>query len=305
MLAMPGRSFRGPLPTAGDALRGLARALHDDVLALTAEGERSVLVPGSLDRAAKVVASAFVDAGYDARRLPFEADGQVVANLEVELTGAAKAGEIVVVGAHYDSAPGAPGADDNASGVAALMAIARAMRADKPARTVRFVAFVNEEPPYFWSSSMGSLVYAHACKARGDVIVAMLSLESLGYYSDEPGSQKYPPPLSSFYPDRGDFIAFVGNLASRGLVRRSISAFRAAEPFPSEGAALPPFLPGVGWSDQWAFWQQGYPGVMVTDTAPFRNPHYHTPSDRAETLDYERLARVTRGLVAVVRALAQ
>jgi Zn-dependent M28 family amino/carboxypeptidase len=227
-----------------------------------------------------------------------------VANLEGVLEGGAKAKEVVVVGAHYDTAAGGPGADDDASGVAAMLAIARALSPSKPARSIRFVAFVNEEPPFFWNDTMGSLVYAKACKARGDAIVAMLSLEALGYYRDEPGSQKYPPIVSAFYPDRGDFVAFVGNTASRGLVHEAIGTFRSAAAFPSQGAALPSFVTGVGWSDQWSFWQVGYPGVMVTDTAPFRNPHYHQRSDTPDTLDYERLARVTEGLVAVVKKLA-
>ena len=136
-----------------------------------------------------------------------------------------------------------------------------------------------------------------------DDVVAMLSLETLGYYRDGAGTQKYPPVVSWFYPDRADFVAFVGNLGSRGLVHDAIRTFRGAAAFPSEGAALPSFVTGVGWSDQWSFWQVGYPGVMVTDTAPFRNPNYHQPGDRPDTLDYGRLARVVEGLVAVVKKL--
>jgi hypothetical protein len=133
----------------------------------------------------------------------------------------------------------------------------------------------------------------------------MLSLETLGYFRDAPGSQKYPPIVSWFYPDRADFVAFVGDLGSRSVVHQAIAAFRGAARFPSEGAALPSFVTGVGWSDQWSFWQVGYPGVMVTDTAPFRNPNYHQRSDLPDTLDYARLARVTEGLVAVVKTLAE
>jgi hypothetical protein len=128
----------------------------------------------------------------------------------------------------------------------------------------------------------------------------MLSLESIGYYSSEPGTQHYPPPLGFFYPSRGDFIAFVGNPASRALVRRVVERFRAEARFPAEGAALPAVLPGVGWSDQWAFWQAGYPAVMVTDTAPFRNPNYHRSSDEPDTVDFDRLARVVAGLESVI-----
>jgi hypothetical protein len=306
-MVMPGRSHRGALPPLGTERERLAERLRADVATLVGErGDRSQDSPGTLERASAMIEASLHDDGYAVTRLPYTSNAVTVANLEAVLAGGGKAREIVVVGAHYDTAAGGPGADDNASGVASMLAIARALAASKhrPARTIRFVAFVNEEPPYFWNEAMGSLVYAKACRARGDVVVAMLSLETLGYYRDEPGSQKYPPIVSAFYPDRGDFVAFVGNLGSRGVVHDAIRTFRDAEAFPSEGAALPSFVTGVGWSDQWSFWQVGYPGVMVTDTAPFRNPHYHQLSDRPDTLDYGRLARVTEGLVAVVKKLA-
>lgn len=307
-MIMPGRSHHGALsPLSADSEK-LATRLRADVVALVGErGDRSQRTAGTFARATKVIEEAFHEDGYSVTRLPYDSEGVTVENLEVVLAGSAKAREVVVVGAHYDTAAGGPGADDNASGVAALLAIARALAASKhhPSRTIRFVAFANEEPPYFWNAEMGSLVYAKACKARGDVITAMLSLETLGYYRDEAGSQKYPPIVSWFYPNRGDFVAFVGNLGSRGVVHEAIATFRGAAAFPSEGAALPSFVTGVGWSDQWSFWQVGYPGVMVTDTAPFRNPAYHQPSDTPDTLDYPRLARVTEGLVAVVKKLAE
>lgn len=307
-MVMPGRSHRGPLPALGAEREKLAERLRLDVVALVSErGDRSQGSPGTLERASGIIEGSLRDDGYPVTRLPYSSAGVTVANLEAVLGGGGKEREVVVVGAHYDTAAGGPGADDNASGVAAMLAIARALAASKhrPARTIRFVAFVNEEPPHFWNESMGSLVYAKACKARGDTITGMLSLETLGYYRDEPGSQKYPPIVSLFYPDRGDFVAFVGDLGSRGVVHDAIRTFRGAAAFPSEGASLPSFVTGVGWSDQWSFWQVGYPGVMVTDTAPFRNPHYHQPTDRPETLDYARLARVTEGLVAVVKKLAE
>ena len=152
--------------------------------------------------------------------------------------------------------------------------------------------------------TMGSLVYAKQCRADQDNIVAMLSLETLGYYKDAPGSQKYPFPLGMLYPDRGDFVGFVSNLPSRGLTHRAISTFRQTTSFPSEGACLPEFIPGISWSDHWSFAQVGYPSVMVTDTAPFRNPNYHQSTDTADTLDYERMARVTLGLRKVLEDLA-
>jgi hypothetical protein len=298
MTRMPGTSHRGPLSALTPAQVELRDRLRTDVVALG--GERNTEKPGTLGKSASFIEGALRDAGYEPKRLPYDDEGISVDNLEAEIKGEK---ETVIVGAHYDSAPGAEGADDNGSGVAAMLALARSFASKHPKRTLRFVAFVNEEPPHFWTPNMGSLVYAKACKARGDDIVAMLSLETVGYFRDEPGTQKYPPVVSWLYPDRGDFIGFVGNVGSRSLVRSAIGTFRANAAFPSEGAALPSFVTGVGWSDHWSFYEQGFQAIMVTDTAPFRNPHYHRPSDTPDTLDYDRLARVTSGLEAVVRAL--
>jgi Zn-dependent M28 family amino/carboxypeptidase len=178
------------------------------------------------------------------------------------------------------------------------------LHGSKLRRTIRFVLFVNEEPPYFQSEQMGSFVYARQLRHDGVPVSAMISLEMLGYYSDAPGSQKYPTPFSIFYPSRGDFIGFVGNSESSDLVRRATRRFREAAQFPSEGVAAPAGLPGVGWSDQWSFWQQGYPGIMITDTALFRNPYYHTPLDTPDKVDFERMARVVDGVRSVVVSLA-
>lgn len=151
---------------------------------------------------------------------------------------------------------------------------------------------------------MGSLVYAKQIDPQTKV-VAMLSLETMGYFSDMIGSQKYPFPLNLFYPNQGNFIAFIGNLNSGDLVRRSISSFRRHGQFPSEGAALPSWIAGVGWSDQWSFWQQGYQGIMVTDTAPFRYSHYHTLDDTIDKINFDKLTRVVSGLVKVISDLAE
>ena len=197
-----------------------------------------------------------------------------------------------------------PGANDNASGVAATLALARRLAGQRFQRTLRFVLFANEENPYFHTELMGSLRHAAGCRARGENVVAMLSLESMGYYSDAAGSQRYPWPVGWFYPDRGEFIAFVANLASRSLVRQAIESFRDTRMLASEGAALPSGTPGVGWSDHWSFWQHDYPAIMVTDTAVFRDPNYHRASDHPKNLDYVRLARVTLGLERVLSELA-
>ena len=279
--------------------------LRRDVSSLFALGERSTFVPAHLDAAADFIERGLAAAGGRVERHTYDVpqDGVRVHNLIVEIRGGERPAEIVVVGAHYDSVSGTAGADDNASGVAALLALARRFANATPKRTLRLVAFANEEPPHFQSESMGSLQYARRCHERGERIVAMISLESIGYFDDRPGSQQYPALLSALYPDRGNFIAFASNLTSRGLTSRCVRAFRAHTSMPVESASLPEAVPGIGWSDQWSFWQYGWPAVMVTDTAPFRNPHYHEPTDTPETLDYERLAMVVDGVDGVIREL--
>lgn len=300
---MPGRSFRGAPPPLTSPQQALRDELQQNVRQLAAFGPREIGRPRNLEAAADWIEAELKQRGYEVLRQEYELRGVSCRNLEVELRGTSRADEIVIIGAHYDSVPGSPGADDNASGVAGMLALARLFAKSTPERTVRFVAFVNEEPPQFLEESMGSLVYARRSAGRGEKIAAMLSLESIGYYRDEDGSQQYPHPLSLFYPSRGDFIAFVSNLGSRPLLHRGLTAFRAEATIPSEGGALPEALPGVAWSDQWSFWKHGWPALMITDTAPFRNPHYHSPSDTPETLDYDRFTRVVDGLVGVVREL--
>ncbi len=301
MVAMPGRSSAGR-PELDDDARRLAARLRAHVGAIGAR-EHNVWAPAELEAAAAYVERELAAAGYAVRREEFRSQGAPVRNVFAEISGASRPGEIVVVGAHYDSVRGAPGANDNGSGVAAVLELARTAREWRPARTWRLVLFVNEEPPFYRTGEMGSHVHVAGARARGERIVAMFSIETIGYYADGPGTQHYPFPFSAFYPDRGDFLAFVANLASRDLVHRTLAAFRAAAEFPSEGVAAPGWIPGVDWSDQWAFWRAGIPAVMITDTAPFRYPHYHTPRDTPDKVDYERLAQVVRGLERTFRAL--
>ena len=298
---MPGESHRGPLPPAPE-LGPLAAELRGHVEALAGEiGPRSLDDPPGMRAAVAWLETTFRGLGYEPRLQAVPQGARQAYNVEVELPGTTRADEIVIVGAHYDTTVGLPGANDNGSGTAAVLALARAFRDARPARTLRFVAFANEEPPWFQGESMGSLVYARAARERDENVVAMWSLETLGYFDDAPGSQRYPvAALRFFYPDRGDFVAFVSNFASRDLLRRTLADFRELEPFPTEGAALPGYVAGVGWSDHWSFWQVGYPALMVTDTAPFRYPHYHEVTDTPEKLDYDRLARVVRGLEATL-----
>lgn len=299
----PGKTFRGTPPPLDGASLALQGAIRRDVQVLAAEiGERNVTVPRGYARAAQYIEDELRKAGHAPVRQTFEVDGVACSNIEAEKRGTSE--EIVVIGAHYDSVYGSPGADDNASGVAAMLALARAFAKEPAARTVRFVAFANEEPPHFQSEAMGSYRYAKRCRDRNEKITAMMSLETIGYFSDAPRSQKYPAMLEALYPGTATFVAFASNIASRRLMQRALAIFREHAMVGSEGAALPEAVPGIAWSDQWAFWRMGYPAVMVTDTALFRNPHYHTSHDTIETLDYARLTRVVEGLQPVVRSLA-
>jgi Zn-dependent M28 family amino/carboxypeptidase len=290
----------------------LREELRANVQKLAGEiGERNMWHHTQLNAAADFIEDSFSRAGLRTRRDSYEIQGQACHNIEAEISGHRP--EIIVIGAHYDSVFGSPGANDNGSGAAAVLALAQRFAAREterhppqrtPNRTLRFVAFVNEEPPYFLSGEMGSLVYARRCKERGDKISAMISLETIGYFSDAPHSQTYPSPgLGVFYPKVGNFIGFVSNVKSRPLLRRVIALFRKHAKIPSEGAALPAFIPGVSWSDQWSFWQQGYPAIMVTDTAPFRYPYYHSSSDTPDKLDYDRFTLVVSGMEKVIQDL--
>lgn len=270
----------------------------------TAIGERNLFRRHALQAASDYIRSEWQSQGYVVTDQTYSVAGAVCANLEIVWPGRTQTDECVLIGAHYDSVQGSPGADDNASGIAGLLEISRHLTACSAGKTVRCVAFVNEEPPFFFWKNMGSLVYAKAARRHGDRIALMISLEMLGCYDQRPGSQDYPPLLKYFYPDRGDFIAFVSNLRSWRGLREAIAAFRAHSDFPARALAAPWFLPGVGWSDHLSFWRQGYRALMVTDTAFFRYPYYHTALDTADRLDYGAMSRVVAGLCGAVTQLA-
>lgn len=300
---MPGKNVSSAASlSASDIV--LRDELKADVQELSGNiGERNLSRYPQLNAAAEFIEKSFRQTGLQSRRDSYDVNGLASHNIEVEIRGASP--EIVLVGAHYDSVFGAPGANDNGSGVAALLALARRFAGKHTHHTLRFVAFVNEEPPNFQTPQMGSLVYAGRCKARGDRIAAMISLETIGYFSDAPRSQTYPvAALGAFYPKVGNFIGIVGDVRSRWLVRRAIAEFRSDGKIPVEGAALPSFIAGVGWSDQWSFWQHGYPGIMITDTALFRYPHYHEATDTPDKLDYDRFALVVSSADKLIESLA-
>lgn len=306
MFWMPETSYQGQLPPLQPEEISLQKLLEQDLQKLAVDiGSRNYSQYENLNLAKEFLQTSLTEAGYKVQQQEYKIGNKNYYNLAVEKKGIKKPDEIIVIGGHYDSAFISPGANDNGTGAVATLELARIF-ANKPTnRTIRFVEFTNEEPPYFWTENMGSLVYAKEVKKRNENIVAMLSLETMGYFSEDSGSQKYPFPIGLFYPNQGNFISFIGNIQSSDLVKKSIAAFRRQVQFPSEGTALPEQIPGVGWSDQWSFWQQGYKGIMVTDTAPYRYEYYHTEQDTIDKVDFEKLARVVNGLVKVISDLAE
>lgn len=316
VVVFPVQPFTGPPP-------GLDRREQECALRLREHVEQIASRPHNLahyrdlEAAACYIERSLVSFGLNPRLQNYEVDGHPVRNIEVLLPASAnEAGNAamraptttVVVGAHYDSPDDSPGANDNGTGVAALLEIARALslagRPFQPAHDLRLVFFVNEEHPYGKTDAMGSLRHARALKKAGIPVMGMIALETLGYFTDEPRSQNYPPPFSLIYPTTGNFVAFVGLPGARRLVDRCIKAFRRDTAFPSIGGVAPGFIPGIDLSDHWAYDQCGYPALMVTDTAPFRNPQYHTLTDLPDTVNYAALSRITSGLTSMIREIA-
>ena len=282
---------------AGKIIDDLEARLQGHVMALADEiGPRNIFVPDKLNAAVTYIRRFWEKVEYEVSAQSFSVQDVACQNIAVEIPGRSKPDEIVVVGAHYDTVSWSPGANDNGSAVAALLELSRLFSKKTTGRTLRFVAFANEEPPFFKTGSMGSLVYAKGCREKKENIVAMVCLETIGYYRDERKTQKYPFPLSFFYPDKGNFIAFVGNVRSKPLVKSFASIFMEESDFPVECAAPFGFITGVDWSDHWSFWEQGYQAIMITDTALFRYPYYHSSEDTPDKLNYDSLARVTYGI---------
>ena len=306
-LAVPGTAHEGPLPPASAEERDIAPRLRTHVTAI-ASAPHNVKYYAALERAAVYIERSLQEHGYPINRQAFNVDGRSVRNIEAtrEPQGGGATAETLVIGAHYDSADDAPGANDNGTGVAATLELARLLKDWKPEKVrIRYVLFVNEEPPYFRTPDMGSWRYAKQLSERGERVRGMISLETMGYFSDKPGSQEFPPPFGLVYPSVGNFIAVVGMPASRSFLHEVMGSLRKHTAFPTIGGVAPDTVPGIGWSDHWAFREFGYPAIMLTDTAPFRYPHYHKPSDTPDKVDYMRLARITKGVERVVRDIAR
>lgn len=291
-------------------VRETAERLQTHVSILTKDiGERSVRLPGKLERTAAYIESFYTGIGLGVRREIYDGGTDTVANMVAEFSFSENPSRRYIVGAHYDSLGGTVGADDNASAVAVQLETARQLMALKGREaqdlpddlSVVFVSFALEEPPAFGTRHMGSRVYAKKAKTTGEKIDGMICLEMVGYACHQPGCQQYPFPLKFLgYPEAGDFIGIVGNIRSRGLTRSLFAAFRKNPELPVIKLSVPLsgwLMPSVRLSDHASFWDQGFPAVMVTDTAFYRNPNYHLTSDTADTLDYRFMTELVKSLV--------
>lgn len=256
--------------------------------------------PETLGRAAGYIERRFHEAGAAVEVAPYEVDGATVRNVIARF--GPPGDHPVVIGAHYDADERTPGADDNASGIAGLLALADHFRTAPPRVPVELVAYCFEEDPYFGTENMGSRRHARSLRLAGREPQLVMVLEMIGYFTDRPGSQRYPvDAMEWIYPERGDFVAVVGNYASAGEVRLVKAGMLEAGSVPVEAIAAPASLPGVDQSDHASYWHEGMPAVMITDTAYYRNPNYHGAGDLPGTLDYRRMAGVVRAVRQVVK----
>jgi Zn-dependent M28 family amino/carboxypeptidase len=292
-----------PQPIAG-ADEALLKSLRRDVDILARQiGPRNPQHYAALVQAAEFCQRSFRGAGYAPRLQRYHVRDREFANIIAEIEGSARRAEIMVVGAHYDTHKDSPGANDNASAVAALLHLARALAGSAPVRTVRFVAFTNEERPFTRTRRMGSRVYARECRERGEQIVGMIGLEMLGCYLPQKGAQ-WLSLGGLLLPREGDFLAVVGNRASRMLLDQITGILRETDALPIVPVVLPSHVPGAWSSDHWSFWREGFPAVMTTDTGPLRYRYYHRTDDTPDKVDFGWLAQVVAALKRVLRSLA-
>lgn len=268
-------------------------------------GSRGYRELGALEQAADFITGELREYGYAVSFQPYKVQGTPYKNIYTEIKGDKAPEKLLVIGAHYDTVTGTPGADDNASGVAGLLELARLLYGRPLGISVQFVAFTLEEPPFFRTRNMGSYHFAKHLHDEKRPVLGMICLESIGYYTQDPGSQFYPLSfLKWFYPDTGNFISLVSNFSSRRFLSRTKHAFTKGSPLPVESLTTFSFVPGVDLSDHWSFWEFGFPALMVTDTAFYRNPDYHGAGDTYDTVDFERMAEVVSGIERAIQELA-
>ena len=282
------------------------RRLKNHLNQLTvAIGERSVRVPENLARTADYIESFYDHLGMPVRKESYEYKGMTVVNVVSEITFGSKPKHHYLVGAHYDSVMGTVGADDNASAVAVQLETARQLKAlvgrEELDLAVKFVSFALEEPPVYRTPYMGSRIYARKARRENEKIDGMICLEMVGYACYERGCQEYPFPLGFFgYPEQGDFIGIVGNSRSRKFSKLLVQKFSQNAELPVVSLNVPlngRILPSVRLSDHASFWDEGFNAVMITDSAFYRNPYYHTELDTMEKLDYGFMAELVESLI--------
>ena len=278
-------------------LQNIVKHLSHDI------GNRNYAAPYQLNQTADFIVESLQNLEYKITIMPYQVNGQTFKNIIAEKETNVDSNECIIIGAHYDTCFN-PGADDNASAVAGLLELARLMREENTKTHIKFIAFVNEEPPFFMTENMGSRVYARKAKESGEKIKAAIILEMIGYYSDKRNSQRYLPLMGLFYPNQGNFIAIIGNFSSNHIVSKMLKSWKKHSKFPIEGLVSPSFLPGISYSDHWSFWKERFPAVMITDTAYLRNPNYHQQTDLHDTLDYEKMALVVHTLRASILTFA-
>lgn len=304
-LVFPLQPYAGPLPALSAAESEIAQNCRTHIEAI-ASRPHNVAHYADLDAAARYIEVTLAGYGYSPTAQIYDCNGTSVRNIELVIEPSKPSAETAsfIVGGHYDSPDEAPGANDNGTGVAGALELARLLRDVKPAtHRLRIVFWVNEERPYGKTPLMGSWQHAKRLKDSGERVAGMIALETIGYFTGDPGTQNFPPPFGLVYPDTGNFIAFVGLPGSRSFLRTALQTFRGHTAFPSIGGVAPGFLKGIDLSDHWAYHQFGFPSLMVTDTAPFRNPYYHELDDLPGNVDYDSLARVTKGLERMLREM--
>ncbi|MRR16009.1 MAG: M28 family peptidase [Deltaproteobacteria bacterium] len=290
-----------------DHLPELTHNLYHHVDVLSREiGSRSLREPHKLCQAQNYIETFLQKIHFPYVLQSYRVNGKTFSNVIATAPGNNNPPETIVIGAHYDTILNTPGADDNASGVAVLLEMCRALQNNAPDRTVKLVFFTLEEPPVFDTEQMGSWVFATDARARGENIALMISLDMLGYYNDNEKRQQYPLPLMDlFYSDTPNFIVVAGDTPCRHLVASAADHIRRTCDFRVEDLTVPRFFPGIKLSDNLSFWKMGYKAMMITDTGFYRNPNYHTQQDTIETLNFDKLASLCEGLIAMARALGR
>jgi len=289
-----------PLENQGSIdLDAIKKELQSDVAYLQELGPRNSENQMAYDQLRKCetwIIQKWQSQGYPVRRYDASFGGKQYYNIEIEIPGTTAPSEIIIISGQYDTLPDSPGANNNGSGMAVLFQLSKLLQNYHPQRTLRLIAFVNEEDPFFGTEIMGSYIYAKGCFERKEDIKVMLSMDAMGIYKDSPGTQNLPFPFSMFYPDSGNFLAFIGNLPSRIYVKEVTAGFKKGSSFPIEAGVAPEWVKGVTWSDHGSFWKFGYPGMQITDTGAYRSASHTNKEDTMEKINFDALSRIVVGM---------